>query len=175
MAVTVADPFVVIVPAVAVNVAVVAAAGTVTDAGTVSNALLLESVVTIPPAGAAWLRVTVHVEEPPVLSDDGLQFTLLRLTAAATVTLPPVADVLRPVPLADEADTLVTLIGIVPDAPAASVTLTAAIVPFWMTLAFRPLTIHVRVPLPLEQLIVLEAAVAALPAEALMLAKFDAL
>jgi hypothetical protein len=47
--------------AVAVKVAVVAPAETVTVAGTVSSALLLASVTLDPPAGAAWVNVTVHV------------------------------------------------------------------------------------------------------------------
>jgi hypothetical protein len=48
---------------VTLKVAVVAAAATVTEAGTVSAGLLLESVTEAPPAGAALVRVTVHVEE----------------------------------------------------------------------------------------------------------------
>jgi len=48
--------------AVALNVVVAEPAGTVTvDVGTASSALLLESETTVPPVGAAWLRVTVHV------------------------------------------------------------------------------------------------------------------
>ena len=48
-------------PAVALKVEVVAPAATVTDAGTVSEALLLASVTAEPPAGAAWVSVTVQV------------------------------------------------------------------------------------------------------------------
>lgn len=44
-----------------------------------------------------------------------------------------------------------------------------AIVPFWIMLVFIPLMMHERVPLPLAQVMVLEAAVAALPADALRL------
>ena len=47
--------------AVALKVAVVAPAATVTDAGTVRRVLLLASVTLEPPAGAAWVKVTVHV------------------------------------------------------------------------------------------------------------------
>ena len=47
--------------AVAPKVAVVAPTATVTEAGTVSDALLLASVTFDPPAGAVWVRVTVHV------------------------------------------------------------------------------------------------------------------
>src|SRR5690349_8137006 len=138
------------VPAVAENVALVAPAGTVTDPGTVISALLLESVATIPPAGAAWLRVTVQVEELPVASEEGLQFTLLIPVGSATVRLPPVALEAMPVPVDDAADTVLTLIGTVPDALAESVTLIVASVPFWIVLAFKPLIMHVTVPLPVE-------------------------
>ena len=46
--------------AVPLKVAVVAPAATVTDAGTVSEVLLLASVTLDPPAGAAWVSVTVQ-------------------------------------------------------------------------------------------------------------------
>ena len=46
---------------VALKVALVDPAPTVTDAGTVSEVLLLASVTLDPPAGAAWVRVTVQV------------------------------------------------------------------------------------------------------------------
>lgn len=72
VAVTVADPLLLIVPAVAVKVVVVAPAATVTEAGTVSNPLLLDSVIAAPPLGAAEDRVTVHVELFPVASAVGL-------------------------------------------------------------------------------------------------------
>ena len=49
------------VPALALNVAKVAAAATVTDEGTVSAALLLDSEMLAPPAGAAFDNVTVQV------------------------------------------------------------------------------------------------------------------
>jgi hypothetical protein len=48
---------------VALNVAVVALAATVTDAGTMSKELVLDSVMAALPPGAAWLKVTAHVEE----------------------------------------------------------------------------------------------------------------
>jgi hypothetical protein len=47
--------------AVELKVAVVDPEDTVTEAGTVSRALLLESVIDEPPAGAVWVNVTVQV------------------------------------------------------------------------------------------------------------------
>ena len=165
---------VVMVPAFAVNVALVAPAGTLTDAGTVSSALLLVSVITPPPVGAALLRVTVHVAAAPLLSDEGLQVTLLMLEGPAVMAL-PVALVAMLVPVADAANVPVMLIGTVPDALADRVTLIAATVPFWIGVAFKPLTMHVTDPLPAEHVIVFDAAVAALPTVALRLAMLDAL
>ena len=58
------------------NVALVAPAATVTFAGTVAAAvLLLPSVTTAPPAGAALLNVTVPVEEAPPVTAAGLTDT----------------------------------------------------------------------------------------------------
>src|SRR5580700_2951547 len=73
VAVTVPDWLVVIAAAVALKVAEVLFAGTVTDAGTVSAALLLERPTALPPLGAAWLRVTVHVAVAPEFTLVGLQ------------------------------------------------------------------------------------------------------
>jgi hypothetical protein len=62
------------VPAVAANVAVVAAAGTVTEAGTVSSVVsLAASVTTLPPVGAGWVNVIVHVLETPDAKVAGAQ------------------------------------------------------------------------------------------------------
>ena len=47
--------------AAALKTAVVPPAATVTDAGTESNLLLLDSATLDPPAGAAWVSVTVQV------------------------------------------------------------------------------------------------------------------
>jgi hypothetical protein len=70
-----------------VKLAVVAPAATVTDAGTWAAAgLLLESVTTAPPAGAAPFNVTVPVEEPPPSTDVGLRVRDVR-EAAVTVNV----------------------------------------------------------------------------------------
>ena len=68
------------------KVAVVAPAATVTVAGTVAAfALLLASVTTRPPAGAAALSVTVPVVAAPPTTDAGLTATVLSATAGFTV------------------------------------------------------------------------------------------
>lgn len=59
--------------AVALKAPVVAPAATFTDAGTVSEVLLLASVTVEPPAGAAWVSVTVHVLTAPALNAAGEQ------------------------------------------------------------------------------------------------------
>jgi hypothetical protein len=99
-------------PALAVNVAEVAAAGTVSEAGTGSAIVLLDaSVTTLPPGGAGWLNVTVHVVAAPELmlvgahaSDDALATVVtvtvvvmlppsvaVKITVCGAATVPPVA------------------------------------------------------------------------------------
>jgi len=68
-----------------VTVALVAPTGTVTLAGTVATAvLLLESVTSAPPEGAAAVKVTVPVEKLPPTTDVGLTLTADRLAGAGT-------------------------------------------------------------------------------------------
>ena len=64
VAVTVAAWLVAKVPVVALNAAVVDPAAIVTDVGTVSVALVFVSATVLPPAGAAWFRVTVQLLVP---------------------------------------------------------------------------------------------------------------
>jgi hypothetical protein len=61
---------------VTVNVAVVDPAATVTLAGVVEEALLSDKVTSVPPVGAAPVRVTVPVEELPPVTLAGLMATL---------------------------------------------------------------------------------------------------
>ena len=61
---------------VTVKVAVVAPAATVTLAGVVADGLLSDRVTTVPPVGAAPVRVTVPVEELPPVKVLGLMVTL---------------------------------------------------------------------------------------------------
>lgn len=70
-------------PTAALNVVVAEPAGTViVDAGTGSSPLLLESATEVPPAGAAWLRVTVHIVLAPEAKLVGLQESEDRTTGA---------------------------------------------------------------------------------------------
>jgi hypothetical protein len=58
------------------KIAVVTPAATVTLAGTVAAAVLpLERVTAVPPLGAAFVRVTVPVEEPPPVTVAGFSVT----------------------------------------------------------------------------------------------------
>jgi hypothetical protein len=70
------------VPAVALKVVEVDAAGTLTEAGVVSRALLSESEMTVPPVGAAELKVTVQVLAAPEARVVGLHASEERLTEA---------------------------------------------------------------------------------------------
>jgi hypothetical protein len=72
-AVIVAAVFEVTDEVVTVNVAVVLPAGTVTLLGTLAELLLLESVITVPPEGAAMVRVTVPVELRPAATVVGFR------------------------------------------------------------------------------------------------------
>jgi hypothetical protein len=76
------------------NVADVAAADTVTDAGVGIAVLLSEASATVlPPAGAGWVRVTVHVVEAPDTRLVGLHESAdtdgLGVTTTIAVVLPP--------------------------------------------------------------------------------------
>ena len=75
------------VPLVAVKLAVVEPAATVTDAGTTNAVFPLDSVTAAPPAGAALVKVTVHVLdalEPRLL---GLQLSVDTSTGATRLML----------------------------------------------------------------------------------------
>jgi len=66
-----------------VKVPLVLPAGTVTLPGTVAAALLLESVTTRPPDGAAAVSVTVPCDVPPPATVDGLSDTVDRVGVLA--------------------------------------------------------------------------------------------
>ena len=77
--------------AVALKVAAIAPAATVTDGGTVSEGLLLATARLRPPAGAAWVRLTVQVLEALGPTLDGLQ-TSDETSAGATRLTIALAD-----------------------------------------------------------------------------------
>ena len=87
VAVIVALELLVMVAVVAVKVADVAAAATETDAGTVSVELVFDNVTLAPPAGAAWVRVTVHVLEALDPRLVGLQERVETRTGATRLTV----------------------------------------------------------------------------------------
>ena len=68
-----------------VNVALVAFAATVTEAGTDAEALLLDSVTTVPPVGAAVVNVTVPVLLVPPVTLVGLTETADNAAAAGLI------------------------------------------------------------------------------------------
>ena len=99
-----------------VKVALVAPAGIVTLAGAVARlVLLLESVITTPPAGAAALRVTVPVVERPPRMLVGLSVSV---DSVAPVPPPPtgisvsVAVFVTPAPLAEIVTTVCVVTGV---------------------------------------------------------------
>jgi hypothetical protein len=128
-------------PAVAVNVVEVALAGTVTEeAGTGSRLLLLANPTAVPPLGAAWFNVTVHVVCPAAFSVVGLHDKDESCGVAdppEPVTTPPVAVIAIAYPEADDATLLVTPIGVL-FAPFAIVKFTTATMPFAIVVAFIP-------------------------------------
>jgi hypothetical protein len=95
VAVTVTVCDVVTEPVVTVNVVDVAAAGTRTEPGAGNTAVLLDARATrLPPAGAAWLRVTVHVVDTPETTLVGAQpnddtVGPIGTTLTVAVALPP--------------------------------------------------------------------------------------
>lgn len=98
VAVTVTVCNVVTGPAVAGNVVDVAFAGTVTDVCTGNAAALLdESATVLPPAGAGWFKLAVHVVDVPDTKVAGAQVSDDTLTIGVTLTvavvLPPRAAV----------------------------------------------------------------------------------
>ena len=72
-----------IVPAVALNAVVAEPAGTVTDEpGTGNKVLLLDRETDVPPVGAVWLKVTVHVVAAAEARLVGLQLREESVTGA---------------------------------------------------------------------------------------------
>ena len=117
---------------VTVRVAVVAPAATVTLAGTVAaEVLLLESVTTAPPAGAAALKVTVPVDELPPVTLAGFTLKLASDTTAAGFTVSVALCVPLYVPVivtgVDVLTATVVTVNVAVVAPAATVTLAGTV------------------------------------------------
>ncbi len=143
-AVTVAVWLPVIVPAVAVKVAAARPEATVTEAGTVNAAVLSDKETTAPPTGAGAANETVHVDDPPVLSDAGTQFSPLRVAggAAAAVTIPATPFMGSEFPMAPAPRVFVTAI-IVYATLETIVAVTTATTPFCRRVPFRPASTHI--------------------------------
>jgi hypothetical protein len=128
-------------PAVALKVAEAAAAATVTEAGTVSKALLSDSATIVPPVGAAWFRVTVHVVEARGRRVAGLQVRSVRPGGTTVVIVPPVAIMGIAVPdgVAPNAPVMPIEVVVV---PGEIVAFTIATTPVLMLFALTPLVLR---------------------------------
>jgi hypothetical protein len=132
----------------------------------VTSGLLLAS-DTVPPL--VFVRVTVHALDPAMPRVAGEHVTELMAGGAATeMTKPPVPANGRASPAGDAA--MVSVIPNADDAPAEGdrLTLMTATTPFWIVFAFKPTRTHLWPDAVLAQAIDLPAAVAAVPATALM-------
>jgi hypothetical protein len=113
-----------------------------TEPGTESVVLELVSVTSAPAAGAGPLRLTVQVALLLALKVEGRQeIELTTGVPPPDVTVPPVVVNSIASPAADEPAAPVTPIA-AEVAPAASVTLTTATVPFAMMVLFIPYNKH---------------------------------
>lgn len=114
---------------VAVKVAVVLPAATLTLAGTAAEALLLDRLTAMPPAGAAPVRVTVPVEELPPATEAGFSASDISagpepagvIVSDAVWLIPPYVAVI--VAVVPELTALVATVKVVVVLPAGTVTL----------------------------------------------------
>ncbi len=125
---------------VAVKVAEVAPAATVTDAGTDTAVLLSERATALPPAGAAWFRVTVQVLEVPagILVGEHASALMVGDDTVPAVVMPPPLVAIVTLPPDDEAPSEFVRFNVVALTVGASVTETVAPVPFAMLLVSIP-------------------------------------
>jgi hypothetical protein len=118
-------------------------AGMEIDAGTEAAALLDAKLTIAPPAGAPALRVAVHAEAVPPITDAGVQVTADKLGGADPVTemVAPVCATVKAVPDASTEELLIMVTGTV-EADAATVKVIEATTPFKIGVAFIPLATH---------------------------------
>jgi hypothetical protein len=166
-AVTVAVWSAAIVPALAINVTMVALGGTVTNAGTASVTMLLLNATLPPPS---WDSVAVQALVPPELNEVGEQLTAVIEGSVAVGVVPSVPP--TPLIVSDFPAALAPRVFVTPTvatvAPGASVTLTTATAPFWISDPFNPYKMHVYSPTRELQLIDFPAA-RAVPAAATLI------
>jgi hypothetical protein len=148
-------------PSVAVKVAVVVPAPTLTLAGITKAGLLLARATLVPPTGAAWFRVTVHVVLPLELTLVGLQ-AKTEIMAGVPIK-PPLAAIWSALPDGEALDALVMAME-VPIVALDSVTVATATTPSGIVFWFIPVSKQEYEPEPATHEIDLPAAVAAAPA-----------
>ncbi len=157
-------------PAVAVNVAELDPDETVTEDGTVRAALLSDTATDWPPLGAALSKVTVHVEDPGAVQDEGLQLRLLTVGGAGTgceiVTVPVLPDDVIELPEPLTADVFVIWSWEeVAEVPEEIVAFTTATTPLEIVVVLNPVARQIILPDPPEQVTDFPAADAAAPVE----------
>ena len=151
----------------AVKEAVVEPEETVIEAGTETEALLSERAMVRPPEGAGAERVRVQVALPGVSRAVGVQ---ARPAGVMTVMAPPVAAMEAAVPSGRAAAVLPMAMAMGTEVLLVTeprVTVTMAMTPLAMVLAFMPAARHTDDPLRAAQVSVLFAAVRAGPATTL--------
>jgi hypothetical protein len=154
---------------------VVAPAATVTEAGTVTTLAPLESVTTAPPAGAAPLKLTVHVELADPITDAGLHDSPCRVLGAVPTLIDAPVPVMLSEPALPDAATVFETPTEVVVAAADNVKLTEATTPLAIGALFIPLSTHVyELAEPAEHESDFPAADAAPSAVAVMLATEEA-
>src|SRR3984885_1719708 len=122
------------VPAGGAKVAETAPTGTVIEEGTLSRTLLSANATIVPPVGAVWFSVTVHVVEAPERTVVGLQVRSVRLSGSEVVIVPPVAAMGTALPDCVAPNALVTLIEATV-VPGEIVAFTTATTPLWIMFA----------------------------------------
>jgi len=148
--------------ALAVNAIEADPAATATLEGTLRLVELLRMPTVVPPLGAIPLRVTVQLEAPGVVIDEGLHATELRPGSEPTVSVPPAALAAEDTP-PEEAAIGLTMPKLMVPAEMEGVIATVATTPSAMLFVLRPEARQSRLPAAAEQLSDLPAAVSEAP------------